>query len=397
MKKMTNTLYAFLCVIALAVSCNKPEPDNGGGDPQQDTETVTLTMVDPNATPETKALYSNLWAIQKKGFMFGHHDDLMYGRYWYGKDGGSDTKDVCGDYPAVYSMDFSEMMDDRYDSKSSKEANALRLKCIKQAYDRGMVIIGCIHINNPLTGEDSWDNSSNKVVSSILDPATETHAKYLQWLDRLADVFLNLKGSDGKQIPVIFRPYHEHTQTWSWWGSSCTTTQQFIDFWQFTVKYLRDTKGVHNLIYAISPQMDSSKTEDDFYFRWPGDDYVDFIGMDCYQGINNTVFVNNLKVISNISLKKHKPAGVTETGKEGFTNTDYWTVNIHAPLTGRRVCMVVTWRNKYVSEESDKHFFSVYPGHPSEKDFVKMYKMENSFFCNDLPDMYKMAEGVTIK
>jgi hypothetical protein len=58
---------------------------------------------------------------------------------------------------------------------------------------------------------------------------------------------------------------------------------------------------------------------------------------------------------------------------------------------------VVTWRNKYVADESDRHFFSVYPGHPSEKDFVKMYKMENSFFCNDLPDMYKMAEGVTIK
>ena len=145
-------------------------------------------------------------------------------------------------------------------------------------------------------------------------------------------MFLNLKGSDGKQIPVIFRPYHEHTQTWSWWGSSCTTTQQFIDFWQFTVKYLRDTKGVHNLIYAISPQMDSSKTEDDFYFRWPGDDFVDFIGMDCYQGINNTVFVNNLKVISKISLKKLKPAGVTETGKEGFTNTDY----LEEQVRGRR-------------------------------------------------------------
>lgn len=358
-------------------------------------EVVTLTLTDKNATPETKALYSNLWAIQKKGFMFGHHDDLMYGRYWYGKEGGSDTKEVCGDYPAVYSMDFATMMDDRY--ATEKDANNLRLKLIKEAYDRGMVIVGCIHVNNPLTGKDSWDNSSSNVASSILEEGSGTNKIYKEWLDRLADVFLNLKGSDGKQIPIVFRPYHEHTQTWSWWGSSCTTKTQFIDLWQFTVKYLRDVKGVHNLIYAISPQMDSKKTEEDFYFRWPGDNFVDFVGMDCYQGINNTVFVNNLKMISQVSEHKLKPTGVTETGVEGFTATDYWTVNIHAPMTGRRCCMVVTWRNKYVADESDKHYFSIYKGHPSEKDFIKMYKMENSYFCNDLPDMYTMAAGVKVE
>ena len=185
-------------------------------------------------------------------------------------------------------------------------------------------------------------------------------------------------------------------ETWSWWGASCTTTEEFVNLWKFTVKYLRDTKGVHNFIYAISPQMDSAKTVDDFYFRWPGDEWVDFVGMDCYQGINNAVFVTNLKAISKVSLAKLKPCGVTETGVEGFTATDYWTTNIHAPLTGRRVSMVVTWRNKYDPMESGTHYFSVFPGHPSERDFVKMYNQENSFFCSDLPDMYTPAENVTV-
>ena len=53
-----------------------------------ETQTV-LSLADPNASPQTKALYSNLWAIRDKGWMFGHHDDLMYGRKWYGTDGGS--------------------------------------------------------------------------------------------------------------------------------------------------------------------------------------------------------------------------------------------------------------------------------------------------------------------
>jgi len=356
----------------------------------------SLRLADPNATLETKALYSNLWAIQKKGFMFGHHDDLTYGRYWYGDQGGSDTKEVCGDYPAVYSMDFAEMIDDR--AATSTAETALKLRCIKDAYNRGMVVIGCIHLNNPLTGGDAWDNSSNKVAAEILKEGSKTNKLFLSWLDRLADIALNLKGDDGKTIPVIFRPFHEHTQTWSWWGSSCTTEAEFMDLWQYTIKYLRDTKGVHNFIYAISPQMDSSKTEEDFYFRWPGDNWVDFIGMDCYQGINNSVFTNNLKKISAVSKAKMKPCGVTETGVEGFTTTNYWTNNILAPMTGRTVALLVTWRNKYVGvNESDTHYFSVYPGHASAPDFIKMYKSEISYFCSDLPDMYTMAEGVHVE
>ena len=289
---------------------------------------------------------------------------------------------------------FAEHIDDRH--ASDPDAQALRLRCCREAYDRGMVLTSCIHINNPLTGGDSWDNSSNRVAAEILTEGSATNRTFKEWLDRLADIAHNLRGSDGKLIPVIFRPFHEHTQTWSWWGASCTTTEEFINLWKFTVKYLRDTKGVHNFIYAISPQMDSAKTVDDFYFRWPGDEWVDFVGMDCYQGINNAVFVTNLKAISKVSLAKLKPCGVTETGVEGFTATDYWTTNIHAPLTGRRVSMVVTWRNKYDPMESGTHYFSVFPGHPSERDFVKMYNQENSFFCSDLPDMYTPAENVTV-
>lgn len=396
--KIFKSVLKYSCVIAAIALAACEEVDKVPGINEDDDNKVTseLSLSDKNATELTKALYSNLWAIQEKGFMFGHHDDLMYGRYWYNEQGRSDTKDVCGDYPAVYSLDFAELTDDRM--SSSTEANSIRMRCMKEAYDRGMVIIAAWHVNNPLTGGDSWDNSSKEVAAQILTEGSDANLKFKSWLNNLADLAHNIKGSDGNLIPVIFRPFHEHTESWSWWGSTCTTAEEYIALWKYTITYLRDTKGVHNFIYAISPQMDKAKTEDDFYYRWPGDDWVDFVGMDCYQGINNSVFVNNLKAISVVSNKKHKPCGVTETGVEGFKATDYWTVNIHAPLTGRRVSMVVTWRNKYVaSNESDKHYYSVYKGHPSEADFVKMYNKDNTFFCEDLPDMYTMAAGITVK
>ena len=249
--------YYFLIIfsISLFIGCSSED----GLNPEQElpAEKVILSLTDKNATSQTKALYSNLWAIQEKGFMFGHHDDLFYGRRWYNIPGGSDTKDVAGDYPAVLSIDFAPIMDDRFQSEAP--ANDIRERVCKEAYNRGMVITACLHLNNPLTGGDSWDNSSDQVVTEILKQDSPTQLKFNIWLDRLADFALNLKGADGANIPVILRPFHEHTQSWSWWGSTCTTTGQFIALWQYTIDYLKDEKGVHNFIYAISPQMDSAK------------------------------------------------------------------------------------------------------------------------------------------
>jgi len=384
-------LASLLMALPLLGGCQEkvdPEKDDPEG------EAVVLTLADPGATAETKALYANLWAIRDKGWMFGHHDDLMYGRKWYGTEGGSDTKDVCGDYPAVYSLDLSSFMDER--SETEGEENALRLKLIKEAYDRGMVITACLHLNNPLTGGDAWDNSSNQVAAEILKTGSPTQVKFNGWLDKLVAVAKNLKGADGKVIPVIIRPFHEHTQTWSWWGSSCTTTQEFIDLWRYFVDYLKKA-GVHSFIYAISPQMDSKKVESDFLFRWPGDEYVDFIGMDCYQGIKNDIFLGNLKLLSKLSTDKKKPAGVTETGVEGFKVTDYWITNIAAPMAGRKMSLLVTWRNKYDPLGQGTHYFSVFPGHVSEESFRQMYDRSDTFFCQDLPRMYVPAQNITVR
>nr|MCR4569843.1 glycoside hydrolase family 26 protein [Bacteroidales bacterium] len=372
---MKVTIFAAVLALPLLWNCggNKQDPEPVKPEP------VTLRLADASATPETKALYANLWSIREKGWMFGHHDDLMYGRKWYGDEGGSDTKAVCGDYPGVYALDVASFMDERSTQASEIEENALRLKLIKQAYNRGMVITACLHLNNPKTGGDAWDNSDNKVVAEILTDGSATQTKFNGWLDKLATVAKGLKGADGKVIPIIIRPFHEHTQTWSWWGKSCTTEQEFIGLWHYFVDYMKKA-GVHSFIYAISPQMDGQKKAEDFLFRWPGDTYVDFIGMDCYQGINNNVFVNNLKLLSALSTEKKKPAGVTETGVEGFQVEDYWITNIAAPMAGRKMSLLVTWRNKYDPIGQGTHYFSVFPGHVSEESFRTMYNRADTFF-----------------
>jgi len=367
--------------------------------PEEEEEEVTeLYIVDKNATTETKALYANLWAIQSEGFLFGHHDDLWYGRKWYNEQGRSDTRDVVGDYPAVFSFDVAEIMDDRHESTE----NVIRRRVAIEAYNRGEVLLACAHLNNPLTGGDAWDNSSKLVVQEILEEGSATNIKYKGWLDRMAAFALNLKGADGKLIPIIFRPYHEHTQSWSWWGSSAATQSEFIALWQFTVSYLRDMKKVHNLIYAISPQLDSVQPREQLLYRWPGNAYVDFLGMDAYHGLNPVTLTTNLNTLSRLSKELMKPCGVTETGVEGIQRNgvpeaNYWTQQILQPFTGQKVSMVVMWRNKYDPAETGSHFFSVFKGHASEGSFLQLYNSPLSYFSADLPDMYRMPDEVTVK
>lgn len=391
-------LYFLLLLIFLG-SCQNESDPNPKSDPDTENEVITLQLLDKGATLETKALYSNLWAIQSTGVMFGHHDDLIYGRDWMTVSGGSDVKEICGDYPAVFSVDFAEIMDDRYATSS---LNDDRRRTILEARARGEVITACAHLNNPLTGGDSWDNSNTEVVKNILEDGSETNIKFKEWLDRLA-VFANgLTDAEGKLIPIIFRPFHEHTQTWSWWGKSCTTSTEFISFWKFTIDYLKSEKGVHNFIYAISPQIDSEGTTDSFLFRWPGDDYVDFIGMDSYHGTNTASLTTNARNLAKLSKEKKKPCGITETGIEGVRKgtqeyKEYWTREILLPLIGKDISLVVMWRNKYDPSHGGYHYFGPWVGHSSADNFVEYYNSSFTIFSGDLPNMYTLAEGMEVE
>lgn len=348
---------------------------------------VTLSMVDPKATERTKALYANLWLIQQHGVMFGHHDYPSYGIGWKGDPGRSDVKDITGDHPAVYSLDMHNI-------------TPKKIELIKRTYHEGGVSMLVWHQDNPLTegpGQQypagtAWDNT--KCVDQILTEGSALNIKYKERLDKVADALLAMKDDDGEPIPVIFRPLHEHTQAWNWWGSKATTDQEFISFWRFIVSYLRDTRGCHNVIYAISPQMDAvyDDAEGRILFRWPGDQWVDLIGIDCYHGRNYKAFEANVNALEHVAIMKNKPVGVTETGLENHHHADYWTHDVLPYLRGKRISMVTAWRN-----DNPRHAYGPYPSDTTAEDFELFYEDDYTIFQQDLPDMYKMPKNIKVK
>ena len=81
-------------------------------------------------------------------------------------------------------------------------------------------------MRHPLTNVDSWATADTAAVSALVN-TSEGRAALEKSVDAVADFFLSLKNSEGARIAVIFRPWHEHTGNWFWWGSANSTVDDY--------------------------------------------------------------------------------------------------------------------------------------------------------------------------
>ena len=345
--------------------------------------------VDKTATKKTKALYANLKIISGQGVIFGHQDDVAYGLGWKDEKGRSDVKDVCGSYPGLYGWDVSKLGNDI--NIDSVDFGNMR-DWIKHAYKRGGINTISWHMDNPVTGGDSWDNTP--AVAAIL-PGGEKHDFYKQRLDLFVDFLSELKVGLGTKIPIIFRPFHEHTGSWFWWGKGNCTSEEYIALWRFTLEYLRDEKNVHHLLYSYST--DQFNSEEQYLEFYPGDEYVDIIAFDDYHSIKSIdqqeKLVYRLKTVVELAESKDKVAAFSETGLETIPVDDWFTSillnGIESDDIGKRIAYVMVWRNA-----GPHHHYAPYPGHSSAADFIKFRKDPYTNFEDDLPKMYRMPKSI---
>jgi mannan endo-1,4-beta-mannosidase len=314
---------------------------------------------DKNATKETISLYRNLKKLAEKGFMFGHQDDLAYGVEWRYKDGRSDVQEVTGDYPAVYGWELGGL--ERPNGENNLDGVPFKKmkQFIKQGYERGGVITISWHADSPLGAtKGAWD-TTHGTVASIL-PGGANHALYKSWLDRIAGFIGSLKGSKGEAIPVLFRPFHEFTGNWFWWGRNTCTDFEFVTLWRFTVFYLQQEKKLHNLLFVYNTS-DNWKTKEEFLQRYPGDDVVDVLSFDTYQYDDpqkNDWFVKNtnnlLTMLDEIAKEKNKLFAIAETGYEAVPYSSWWTDTLLKAIGDNKISYVMVWRNHGLAEWNKK-------------------------------------------
>lgn len=344
-------------------------------------------MVDSKSTKSTKALFQNLKDIARNHILMGHQDALAYGVHW--KDwhkNRSDIKDVCGQHPAVFGWDVSKLGKYKYniDSVDFEQMKSW----IKEVYKMGGVNTISWHLDNFIEG-DSW-TVGEKVVASIL-PGGMNHDAYTAKLDLFAQFVEDLKVGFifKRKIPIIFRPFHEHTGSWFWWGAEHCTPKEYKELWKFTVRYLRDEKGLHNLLWAYSP--DVFRDKDHYLERYPGDDFVDVLGLDDYHdvGANGNIadLTRRLRLVVELAEERGKVAALTETGFERIPEPNWWTEQLLPALKAdpiaSRIAWILVWRNARPS-----HHYAPFPDHGSARDFVRFSKDPVMMFADKLPKIY---------
>jgi mannan endo-1,4-beta-mannosidase len=372
--KITNLLQNFLFTVCLIFSAS------------------SFAQIDKRATKETKALYKNLKKLSEDHILFAHQHDTEYGHGWVGDKDRSDVKSVTGSYPAMVGIDFSGLSGVS-DEAIERTKSALK-KNVVDTYNRGGITTVAWHFSNPASeGGFYWKDSVSVPAIKLIKPGGSRHEEYKKILETIADFAKSVKGKDGSLAPMIFRPYHEFDGEWFWWGKPYTTREDFIAVWQFTVNYLKDTLGVHNFLYAFSPD-NKFTTEEEFLERFPGNDYVDMVGMDNYGDFGRygkydlPNAVKKLKIVSDYAVKNKKLAALTETGLESIPNPTWWTETLLKVVKSEnmQLAYVLVWRNDI---QSPTHYYAPYPGQESVPDFVKFYNDPFTIFEKDLHKIYR--------
>jgi mannan endo-1,4-beta-mannosidase len=378
---MKKKIYSLILLIVIGTSCSaKPLISNS-----------KFPLSDKEATTETILLYKKLNQLAQKGYLFGHQDDLAYGVNWKYEDGRSDIKEVIGDYPAVYGWDIAGI--EKNATNNIDGIPFIKIKnYIKDTYERGGISTISWHFDNPATGKSAWDNTKNSLKTVL--PGGENHKKFTTWLDNASTFFLSLKDKNGKNIPILFRPFHELTGGWFWWGKGNCTPDEFKTLWKFTLNYLQK-KGVHNLIYVYNTSSFASKEA--FLENYPGADYADILSFDSYQNNNDKEgkkFIeevqNQLKIIDEIGRIQDKPFALAEAGYEAISDPKWWTGTLLKAIGDYKISYVLLWRNHGWQEKEQKmHYYAPFKGQISEKDFVNFYNLEKTLFEKDIKKALK--------
>lgn len=366
------------------------EPLQEAGDQADLSKMATeVKLVDSRATDSAKALAAYLAGLQAEDqVLFGHQNSTFRSV----RDNGvtSDVKAVTGSEAGLFGIDTLSLAGTECASEHPLQAS---IAASKKAYDGGSIISLSCHMPNftsakiTATGDakhpydfSKCDFAESKDLTPCADYILEGgayNAQYNAYLDIIAEYALALQQEN---VPILFRPFHENSGGWFWWGTS-TSADSYRAIWRYMVNYLQ-AKGVHNMLYVYSPNgpIDS---EDDYLSRFPGDAYVDVLGFDFYDDYadadkytGDTYFgalANSCDVVANLAKKKNKIPAIAETGIR-ITGAGKDSLMVTGnPTTGK------DWYNKLVNTAVDHNipYFLLWANFSSENFFIP-YKFNDT-------------------
>ena len=226
---------------------------------------VPATLTDSQATFATRTLMASLVADYGKLTWAGQHETSSL----------TFIRNASGRQPVFVEGDLIDY------SPSRVQYGGLPATYTENyiALDSSGYILGFSwHWNAPTNlldtvGHEWWrgfytDSTSFDLAAALANTNSAEYALLLRDMDAIA---AQLKKVASNNIPVLWRPLHEASGGWFWWGAKGPAP--FKSLWRLLYHRLTSYHNLHNLIWVLT-------NEDPAWY--PGHDVVDIVGVDAY-------------------------------------------------------------------------------------------------------------------
>ena len=278
--------------------------------------------VNPNASPEARAVLNYLYEIGGKQTLSGNHNYNAHPDQYT-----KEVQQITGKTPVIWGSDFA--------FRTNKDQNTRnRPGMIEEAekqWNNGSIITLMWHAVRPIDDDNEvaiWEKSiqgelTDEEWNEFLTPGTTLNKKWLGQIDEIAEYLKILRD---KNIPVLWRPYHEMNGKWFWWGYK-KGPEGFVKLWKSMYDRYTNYHHLDNLIWVWNSNAPRDRENDtafaysDFF---PGLEYVDILAADVYHSDWKQSHHDDLKLLAG-----GKPISLGECGElptpEILEKQPYWT------------------------------------------------------------------------
>lgn len=324
---------------------------------------VNDMLINSKASSETKSLFSYLCKIYGNWILSGQFTDNGIN-----SDEFRAIYDATGKYPAVLGLDLMNYCP----SRQEKGAECYAVERAIEFHDKGGIITMSWHWNSPdeylkdgneENGSPRWwggfyTSNTNIDIEAIMN-GEDSKGKELLDAD-IAAIAKQLSRLQDAGVPVLWRPLHEASGGWFWWGAK--GSEAYKKFWYYLYDQFTNTYNLNNLIWVWNG------SAADWY---PGDEYVDIIGDDIYIDSYSPSTARFLEIIE--YTKSNKMIAMTENG-------DFFDID-QAMATNTKWAWFNTWGNGFTQEDANSTDENV-----RINVLRKIYLNEHTVTLDELPD-----------
>jgi mannan endo-1,4-beta-mannosidase len=251
--------------LALALIICMPVSGWAGNEPKEVVR-PSKKLTDPQATSEAKSLMSYLADSYGRKTLSGQQElnEINY------------VHSVTGKYPAIGAFDLMEYSPSRVEHGA--DPNGSVESYIRWANSGGGMVSLSWHWNAPTDlidepNKEWWRGFYTRattfdIEAVLADPNGEKYQLLIRDLDAIAVQLAKFRDAN---LPVLWRPLHEASGGWFWWGAK--GPRPFIELWRLMHDRYVNYHHLHNLVWVYTAGAPA---------WYPGNDYVDIASMDVY-------------------------------------------------------------------------------------------------------------------